>query len=48
MKQQQALDKMADMDNALGFFGPDDNNEMDGIVWEADDNNNQFRKTDME
>jgi hypothetical protein len=31
MKQQQSLDSMADIDNALGFFGPDDNNEMDGI-----------------
>jgi len=48
MKQQQALDDKADIDNALGFFGPNDNNEMDGMVWEADDNNNQFRKTDME
>ena len=25
MKQQQALDNKADIDNALGFFGPDDN-----------------------
>jgi hypothetical protein len=25
MKQQQALDDKADIDNALGFFGPDDN-----------------------
>ena len=25
MKQQQALDDKADNDNALGFFGPDDN-----------------------
>ena len=48
MKQQQALDDKADIDSALGFFGPDDNNEMDGMVWEANDNNNQFRKTDME
>ena len=31
MKQQQALDDTADIDNALGFFGPNDNNEMDGI-----------------
>ena len=48
MKQQQALDSMADIDNALGFFGPDDNNEMDGMGWEGDENNSQFRKTDME
>jgi hypothetical protein len=48
MKQQQALDSMADIDNALGFFGPNDNNEMDGMGWEGDNNNSQFRKTDME
>jgi len=48
MKQQQALDNKADIDNALGFFGPNDNNEMDGMFWEGDENNSQFRKTDME
>ena len=39
MKQEQALDKLALLDAELGL------NEM---VQEANKNNNQFRKTDME
>jgi hypothetical protein len=39
MKQQQALDKIAQLDEELG---------LNDMVREANENNNNFRKTDME